>query len=764
MNNAAASTHSQSLYFHSHVSRHAAPPPLLVLTVVLTALLVWVWLPAPLRAQSVETDNVTSELISDVIEFTPGQTFWLGLHQVVRPHWHTYWQNPGDSGEPTTIDWQAPDGFEIGSFLWPLPKRIDVAHLTNFGHEGEYVLLSQITAPADIAPGTSVTVNGHARWLVCEEICIPEEAELSITLTAAATPSVNLVTAPQIEAALMDVPQSAVLEPVLGLRNDGQLVLSIADADLRRRVHTGEITNAFFYPETDGIVDNAAEQALRLGPGGISLALEKGYELASADNLSAWPSIDGVLVLNDVPQLGAAPREGLSVSAVSGTPVDAAWGPLATAPQGSPQGRAPNNAATASSLSLVQAVFFGIIGGLILNLMPCVFPVLSIKALNFAQKADKNPGAVRAGGLAYAAGVILSFLVIASIIFTLRSAGEGLGLGFQLQSPIFVALLAYLMVLIGLNLSGVFEFGGATNLGGRLTAAPGLAGSFFTGVLAVVVATPCTAPFMGAALGFTLTQSYAIGLLIFASLGVGLALPYLVLCFSPRLIRLLPKPGPWMQTFRQVLAFPMYATAAWLIWVLSAQVSQIGLGWALAGLVLVGFAAWLWRRAHTAVSSGLKTAGFAGVALSAVAIIVLVQTAAETANGISAAARSKGAATDIAIPYQVYSAEAVQQARADGTPVFLNFTADWCITCKVNEARALNKPSVIEALSAHGVIPFKGDWTNKDAAIAQTLSEFGRLGVPLYVLYPQGASTEPVILPQVLSEKTVLAALNDHIM
>lgn len=760
MNSAAALTQSQAP-FHARAG--------LVLALVLC--LIWLCPLAPASAQPVETDNVSSELISDVIEFTPGQTFWLGLHQVVRPHWHTYWQNPGDSGEPTAIDWQLPEGFDVSAFHWPLPKRIDVAHLTNFGHDGDYVLLSQITAPPDIAPGTSVTINGHARWLVCEEICIPEEAQLSLTLTAAASPSVNPVTAPLIEDALMELPQPAALDPVLGLRDDGQLVLSIADADLRRRVQAGDITNAFFYPVTDGIIDNAADQPLHLGPNGISLALEKGYELSNAGNLDAWPSIHGVLVFNDSPQSGAAPREGLTVTAIAGTPIAAAWGPLVTdrTPPSSPPNNgasnnsAPNSSVKAPGLSLVQAVVFGIIGGLILNLMPCVFPILSVKALNFAHKADKELGAVRAGGLAYAAGVILSFLVIASIIFTLRSAGEGLGLGFQLQSPWFVSLLAYLMVLIGLNLSGVFEFGGATNLGSRLASAPGLFGSFFTGVLAVVVATPCTAPFMGAALGFTLTQSYATGLLIFASLGLGLALPYLILCFSPKLIRLLPKPGPWMQTFRQVLAFPMYATAAWLIWVLSAQVSQLGLGWALTGLILVGFAAWLWQRAQTASSTGWKAAGLAGVAVSAIAVFILVQTAAGTATTVPAPARTQAAAKEAAIPYQAYSAAAVQQARAQGSAVFLNFTADWCITCKVNEARALNKPRVIEALSAYGVVPFKGDWTNKDADIAQTLSDFGRLGVPLYVLYPQGTAGEPVILPQVLSEKTVLAALNDHI-
>jgi len=700
----------------------------------------------------VETENVASQLISEVVEFTPGQTIWIGLHQVVRPHWHTYWKNPGDSGEPTQIDWELPNGFSAGQIRWPVPKRIDLAHLTNFGFEGEYVLLTELRTPADIEPGTTVTLTAAASWLVCEEICIPENAELDLVLTATSDrPAADPIWAELIAQGLADLPRNVEWKAVVGFIGD-QLVLALDDRDLRARIEQAEVDNAFFYPAQDGLIDNAAAQTLHLGREGISLALTRGFNISDPQDLRRWTRIEGVLVLNDKPpevpeQASAAPRQGYAITASVGEPDTALWGPAA-APGG------------ISDLSLVQAVFFGLLGGILLNIMPCVFPVLSMKALSFAQKAGKDLNAVRAGGLAYTAGVVVSFMVLATVLFSLKAAGEQVGLGFQLQSPTFVAILAYLMFLIGLNLAGVFQIGGLANLGAGAAAGSGIGGSFFTGVLAVVVATPCTAPFMASALGFTLLQPFAIGVLVFISLGLGLALPYLLLSFSPGLIRLLPRPGPWMETFRQVLAFPMFATAAWLVWVLSAQIGQIGLGQVLAGFVIVAFAAWILQRAQMANLPRTRRLGSLGA-------LGFVAAAAFLAFG---AARDEPAARDVAavpsaaaIAYETYSPARLDSLRTQGKPVFLNFTADWCITCKFNEGVALNKARVVSKLNEYGVVALKGDWTSRDETISKTLESFGRTGVPLYVLYPRGADSDPVILPQFLSEQMVLSHLESHL-
>lgn len=704
-------------------------------------------------AKPVRTENVTSELISETIEISPGQTFWVGLHQILKPHWHTYWKNPGDSGEQTEIFWKLPEGFSASEIYWPTPKRIVVEHLTNFGFEDEYVLLSQITAPANLSPGKTFKLQALAQWLVCEDICIPEQADLSLTLTVTSgIPATDPIWAELIENAVAQQPQRVSWAPILDFVDD-RLTLGIEDKSLGEQVSAGNLTDIFFYPEQEGLIDNAAPQLLRTGRDGIFIELEPGFEVTDASDIEKLKSIKGVLVLNDK----TGKKEGSSTSRTS-FQIAATLGQLNSADIGSLVASAPSENGPAN-LSLIQAILFGILGGLILNLMPCVFPILSMKALNFAQKADKELSAVRAGGLAYTLGVILSFLILASILFSLRAAGDQVGLGFQLQSPTFVAVLAYLMFLIGLNLSGVFEIHGITSVGSRLADHSGLTGSFFTGVLAVIVATPCTAPFMAAALGFTLTQPVYIGLLVFFSLGFGMALPYLALTFSPTLIRLLPKPGPWMETFRQVLAFPMYATAAWLVWVVSSQIGQIGLGQILTGFVILGFAAWLLQKMQATSQTSAHPASTLAIFIAIGGAIALASFAGQDRI---IASRPAGKISQSQIAYQPYSVDQFNILRAQGTPLFVNFTADWCITCKVNEKIALNTEPVVTALTENGYIAIKGDWTSKDAAISKALNNFGRIGVPLYVIYPEGVKSEPIILPQILSESLVLSHLRKN--
>jgi thiol:disulfide interchange protein len=406
---------------------------------------------------------------------------------------------------------------------------------------------------------------------------------------------------------------------------------------------------------------------------------------------------------------------------------------------------------TAASLPVLLA--FAILGGLILNLMPCVFPVLSIKAIGLVQQAKEHPAAVRGKGLVFAAGVISSMLCLAAALLILRAGGEEIGWGFQLQSPLFVTLLIYLLLAVGLNLSGVFEVGGGlAGVGDGLTQGDSYRASFFTGVLTTLVATPCTAPYMAFAVGAALTQPPVFALGIFAALGFGLALPYLLLSFAPWMRRALPKPGAWMDTLKQVFAFPIYASAAWLLWVLAGQTSSFGLGAALAGAILIAFAAWAYQKSKSS-STGGRVAALATATLAALLAIILPVRFADVA---AAAAGASAASAHTADEWQPYDAAQVAKLNAAGRPLLVNFTASWCLTCLVNERNAFTDSAVQEVFRSKGVTLMKGDWTKRDPAITQALASFGRAGVPLYVVYnSKPGSTEPVILPQLLTPSVV---------
>jgi thiol:disulfide interchange protein len=416
---------------------------------------------------------------------------------------------------------------------------------------------------------------------------------------------------------------------------------------------------------------------------------------------------------------------------------------------------------------LIALMMLAILGGLILNLMPCVFPVLSIKAISLVAQAKTHPAAVRAKGLMFAAGVIASMLLLAGVLLGLRAGGEEIGWGFQLQSPLFVTFMVYLLLAVGLNLSGVFEVGGGlAGVGDSLTHGDGLRASFFTGVLTTLVATPCTAPFMAAAVGAALTQSPVMALCIFAALGVGLSLPYLALSFAPWLRRALPKPGAWMDTMKQIFAFPMYASAAWLLWVLAQQTSSLGLGAALAGALLVAFAAWAYQKSKGSTAVGRLTAIVTAAAAVLLAIALPVRLASVASAAAPAAAPVAAAASSGEESWQPYDAARVQALEASGAPLLVNFTASWCLTCLVNERNAFADPAVLKVFRQKGITLMKGDWTNRDTAITQALAHFGRAGVPLYVVYNgKPGSSEPVVLPQLLSAGVVesaFAALPDR--
>ncbi len=674
--------------------------------------------------------KVNASFIAEHNAVTPGGKVTVALRELIRENWHTYWVNPGDSGAPTIINWQLPEGWTAAAPQFPYPERIPVGPLMNFGYENEVVLLSEITAPANAAPGQTVTLEADVMWLVCSDVCIPEEAHLSLPLPVAAdAPPPSAENAELFAAARAKLPHASPWKARYEA-SDARFGLLLEAPELA----SARPKSAVFYPYADGMVQPAAPQDAGTASSGLVLHSAPGWKMTTAEKRSAVDSIKGILVLT-----GSDGRvDALDLEAVPG-PVPAAAVALAGE----------------SDLGLLTAMLFAVLGGLFLNLMPCVFPVLSMKALALAAKRDA-PEAARASALAYGAGVLVSFVALAGLLIALQAGGAAVGWGFQLQQPLFVMLLALLMFAVALNLSGVYEIGGGAlaGAGDKLTHASGAGGSFFTGVLAVVVATPCTAPFMGAAMGYALTQNAAFALAVFIALGIGFALPFVVLGFFPRVLGFLPKPGAWMTSLRQILAFPMYGAALWLVWVLSLQAGSDGLLVALASALALAFGLWALGRAQMSDGFG-RMAGFVTAAIALLGAVGLTSYAGTFSAPTTAAPQ---AVAESAIPYEPYTAARLEVLRAEGRPVFINATAAWCITCLVNERVALSGDGLKTEFEQKKVAALKADWTNQNPEITALLTAQQRSGVPLYLYYAPGAQT-PVVLPQILTESIVLAAL-----
>jgi len=665
--------------------------------------------------------KVEITLLSETAAIRPGQPFWVALRQNITPGWHTYWENPGDSGEPARIDWTLPDGFTASQVHWPPPKAIPYGTLMNYGYSGEAMLLVRMTPP-DTLSADQVTLHAASRWLVCEEICIPEDGEARITLAAASNgaPLPPGDGAEQIADAVRALPKQ-VPWPVSLTVAPEKLALGVQSEALR----PADVQSLRFFPREWGYVANAAPQMLDWQPEGPRLVLTRGERqgetIETLDGLLTVTAADGTRAAYDV---RVAP--GAEVAAL----------PAASGGTG------------AGGLSLWEAAAFAFLGGLILNFFPCVFPVLSMKALSLARGGEGAHGN-RAHALAYLGGVMFSFAVLAALLLGLRATGAAFGWGFQFQSPWFVLVMAALFFALGLSLSGVFNFGGTLmGVGDSLTRRGGASGSFFTGVLASIAATPCTAPFMGAALGYAIAQPALKASTVIMVLGLGFAVPMTLLSLSGAFARLLPKPGPWMETLKQALAFPLYATAVWLIWVLSLQTGADGVLAAGAVLVAVGFAAWL--MGMTQARRAWRYAGSAAVILAAFALAwPILDTAPE--NRVSADRDAASGAVG-----EPFSMARLEELRREGRPVFVNFTAAWCITCKVNEEVALKSEGFHQALERGNIAYLVGDWTNQDPEISQMLEKFGRAGVPLYLLY-SGKGEPPEVLPQILTEGMVLS-------
>ena len=682
----------------------------------------------------VTTENVRSELVSEVVTVKPGEPFWVALRQTLRPKWHTYWKNPGESGLPTEITWKLPEGARADPIVWPAPILFDIGGVINYGFKDESMLLVRVTPPADLAG--PLTLAAEANWLVCEDVCIPEEGKFELVLPSgtAATPAPP-ATRDLFEKARRAVPTASPWPARYGLSKTGDPTLLVEAKGLK----PDTIGDIYFFPAEWGPIATMAKQTATVTPEGIRIPLKKG------DAKSAMPAqLAGTLVLTEKTADGSV-RQAFDLSAK----LDPAFVPAATGSLA--------NAVGAEQLSLLQALAFALLGGLILNLMPCVFPVLAMKAAAFARLAGHARSEMRRDGLAYTAGVLVSFAAMAGVLIALRSTVGEVSWGFQFQSPVFSLLIAYLFFVVGLNLSGVFEVGNRlAGVGQGLVSRGGTTGAFFTGVLAVIVATPCTAPFMAAALGFALSQPAPATVAVLLAMGLGLALPYLALSMTPALQRLMPRPGPWMDRLRQFLAFPMYASAVWMIWVLTQQTGADGVLYALGGMILIAFAIWLLR-----LGSGASAGTWARRGLAAAAVLLAFAatlklddspaTAASASGGPNAGVSFEG--------WERFSRARMAEAVAAGKPVFVDFTAAWCITCLVNERVALETPATRKAFEQAGVVKLKGDWTNRDAEITGVLKELGRAGVPLYLFWAPGAD-RPKILPQVLTESLILSELS----
>ena len=684
----------------------------LLLTAALwPALLCWA---APVR-----TPHLEAELVSEVRAVEPGRPFTVALRLRHEPHWHTYWKNPGDSGMATAIHWGVPEGFRAGAPQWPTPARLPIGPLTNFGYEGEVFLLTDIEPPERLATVGRITIAADADWLVCKEICIPGSARLTLSLAVAgrgAEPDPRW--APAVGRARADLPRALSGWSAEVSERDGSITVALLPSSGR----SARIDRLTFFPDEDGIIQNAAEQKL------VRQGNRYRLNVAASQGLGSRSSVTGLLV------------------------AEPGWGvDLPVAEQAALAVVAPTTSDPAVALSLVVAVALAFVGGLILNLMPCVFPIVSIKVLGFVEQAHGDRRRLRTHGLAFASGVLVCFWALAAALLALRAAGAKLGWGYQLQSPLVITALAVLFFLLALNLSGVFEVGaGLQRAAGARSTADGYRGSFLAGVLATVVATPCTAPFMGAALGYALVQPAGTALLVFTALALGMALPYVLLSLAPALAQWLPRPGRWMQTLKQLLAFPLYLTVVWLTWVLGEQAGLSAATHLLVGLVLIAAAVWAWGR------FGVPTAARqTRLACGAAALVLAVAGA-----GIAWPGDPPGPAQAPAqSTWQPFSAEALVRAQGDGRWTFVDFTAAWCVTCQVNKRLVLNTDVVVRRFAEKQVVLMRADWTSRDARIGEALQRLGRSGVPVYALYPPTGGP-PRILPEILTQDVLLSALD----
>jgi thiol:disulfide interchange protein DsbD len=672
---------------------------------------------ADLPDGAVQAPHLTVQLVNarDVIH--PGGPLDAGLYFKMDKGWHVYWSNAGDSGEPPKIKWTLPEGLTADAMQFPAPQRLPLGPLMDYGYEGEVVFPILLHGAESLKVRTSLDATAKVNWLVCRETCIPGKAELKLPIRVADAGTPGNV----LEQGLIQTWQQKLPLP---LPADAKASFSATSTGFNVIVLTGKREPAAqFFPYDQDQVDNAAKQKLTPLKRGIEIAIKKD------ENLKATPAtLHGLVVFPD----GHAYDVQFSQGALGS-----------------------DEASSAGFGEVLKIAGFAFLGGIILNLMPCVFPVLFIKGLALVQSSGEERSRMRAHGVVYTLGIIASFWAVVALLLALRAGGRQFGWGFQFQSPEFIAVMALLLFFLALSLAGMFEIGlTLTSAGSGLASKQGYAGSFFTGVLAMVVATPCTAPFMGAAIGFALAQSAGVTFAIFTALALGLAAPYLLLSFNPAWTRLLPRPGAWMEVLKQATAVPIFATVIWLVWLFAQSAGVNALLGLLGGFLLLAIAGWVLGRWP---AKGFATATAAVVGLLAIALpIYAAQKYGSVADTVTNKAAVQGPSS-----WQPYTPRLIEQYRAQGKPVFIDFTASWCLSCQVNERVVLDREDVQKRLQESGIALVRADWTRHDETIAQTLADLGRSGVPTYVLYSGAAGAAPKILPEVLTPGIVFDALDE---
>jgi thiol:disulfide interchange protein DsbD len=696
---------------------------------------------APFAGGGFNRHHTQAQLLLSAASAQPGETVWAGVDLKMDPGWHTYWKNAGDAGTPTKIEWTLPPGISAGAIHWPVPQKLPPAEVTTYGYENETVLLVPLTIASNVAPG-SVSVAAKVSWLECKDVCIPADAAVTAKITVGPE-SQALPEAAKLAAWMDKTPR-----PDRPFSFQAWWEKPAAD-DTRALIIAGKpiapgapaVERVDFFPDaSDQFEVQAATEKV---PAAAGFALRKIVKKFSGD----WPrSVSGLIVVE-----GNGQRAGFELQSPIG----------AQAPVGQASAMASPGSAPATP-GLGEILLYAFLGGLILNLMPCVLPVIALKILGFVSEAHSEPGRVRKLGLVYALGVLVSFLVLAGIVISVKAAGHQAGWGMQFSSPVFVVCLTTLVLLVALNLFGVFEValgGRALDTAGSLASRSGAAGAFFNGVLATVLATPCTAPFLAYALGFAFQESAGVILLVFLTVGLGLAAPYVVLSGQPGWLKFLPRPGLWMQRFKIAMGFPMLATVVWLFNVAASSYGKNVL-WLGVFLVLVAFAAWIFGEF---VQRGREHRGLA-VAASLLVIVgayaLILEKELDWRVPVESAARGSLKESAQGIDWQPWSPEAVAAARAAGKPVLVDFTADWCLTCQLNRKTSLEISSVRDKLKSLNAVALEGDYTRYPAAIAAELTRHHAAGVPLVLVYPKDPGAEAIVLPSLLTPGIVLSALD----
>ena len=709
------------------------------------------------QAQHSDVDNfekfdpIQIELLTEHSTIQSGGTFWTAIRLSLENNWHAYWKNPGDAGMAPTIEWKLPEGFKVNEVLWPTPKKFISNDIVTYGYENEAILLAELTVPEKATSHS--TISAQIRWVVCDETsCLPGSTEVSVPIAINAPGSIPNI--PQNQSVFSKARTQIPLETLKASAKKGNGFINL-EIDTPE-----EISDVSFYPEKPDLIDPASEPVISQ-IGNETTTPHYRVSLREFPGVSTTQRLKGVLLLKAYPESNVFAYS-IDLPVLPSSAADVVF-----------ETQIPNIAEEqyASSAPQYQGGFFfalllAFAGGLLLNLMPCVLPVISFKILSFVKMAGQSRSLVFKHGLLFSLGVLASFWALAGVLLAMQAYGHAVGWGFQLQQPLFVAILASIILLFGLSLFGVFEMGtGIASWAGHAQAthrSSGLASSFFSGVLATAIATPCTGPFLGTAVGFAVTLPAALAMLIFTALALGMAFPYLLIAAFPKLLRFIPKPGKWMVTFKEITGFIMLATVLWLLWVFGAQTGIFSTIVLLAGFLFMAIGCWIYGKWGTLVQKkAIRTVAycFAALFLSLGAYSVYF-----ASDGVTPDVESDGVIAMADLPrsrneWHHFSPEKVEELRKQGIPVFIDFTAKWCLICQANHL-VLSTDTISKKFEELGVVRMKADWTKSNPVVTQELKKHGRNSVPLYLLY-RGSQKDPVaILPQVLTTEIVLQYLD----